>query len=136
MSNKGTLKFVPGQNIHQGNISSYHFHMPIKLEPRNGNFANNEPTHRIIGRAPAGHEFEAGVAWEGTVKNGDQRGKAYFTLKFEDPHEVVYNAWPSRTMAGEFDIKIPTEKTDNASEVNGASQSNNSSDQQPASAAA
>ncbi len=106
---KGSLKFNTQSGRHEGELATYHFQMNIALVQRPGEIKDKNPTHNIVGRAPAGHEFHAGVAWEGTLKNGGNRGKTYFTLKFEDPKKMILNAWPS-DVAGEFDIQVEKEQ--------------------------
>lgn len=111
---KGQIKLENGALV--GEVRTYSVALKFRLEAAEGR-SEKAPTHRIIGRAPAGHAFEAGVAWEKNIKNGESRGQTCFALQFDDPafgaEPVHFNAWPDNKDGGWY---IEAERQKRASE--------------------
>lgn len=81
-----------------GKLMTYAIALNFKLTVRQGLKTDKSPTHTIEGYSPAGHYFEAGVAWEKPISKGEKAGQTFFVLCFDDPvfgeKPVYYNAWP------------------------------------------
>lgn len=99
---KGQIKLENGSLT--GEIRTYAVCVKFKLETATNRSSDKSPSHRIIGRAPAGHAFEAGVAWEKEIRNGESKGQTCFMLQFDDPafgaEPVYFNAWPDNKIGG------------------------------------
>lgn len=103
----------------RGEVRTYAVALKFKLEVAQGRTSDKAPTHRIIGMAPAGHTFEAGVAWEKDIRNGESKGQTCFMLQFDDPafgaDPVYFNAWPNNKEGGWY-IEAERQKRDTQSD--------------------
>lgn len=68
-----------------GDIKTRRINENFKLVPNTHPVGEKPASHIIIARAPAGHEFEAGLAWRYNIERGAMRGQKGFNLLFNDP---------------------------------------------------
>lgn len=94
MSN-GTMKVNNGRFV--GQIVTMAICLNFALEPQGRN-SDKSPGYKVMAKAPAGHTFQAGVAWEYEIKRGEKIGQSMFSLTLEDPafgdKPIYFSAFP------------------------------------------
>lgn len=95
MSN-GSMKVNNGR--FEGEIRTMRIFLRFFLERNAAANSDKSPTHIIMAKAPAGHLFQAGIAWERTMRRGHNVGQSMFSLMLDDPEfsdkPVNFSAFP------------------------------------------
>lgn len=111
----GTMKLEG--NVFKGVIRTMRINLTFRLEKIQIRRSENAPDYNIVGRAPAGHAFQAGVAWERTMKRGDNVGQSMFSLSLEDPEfgdqPVYLSAFPNGQ--GGYDLTLERKRGEQVS---------------------
>lgn len=96
MSN-GIMKNIDG--TFKGEIRTMKLCLSFYLQPILGKKSQSSPDYDVIARSPLGHTCQVGVAWERTMKRGDNVGQSMFSFQLSDPDfgdsEIYFNAFPS-----------------------------------------
>jgi len=79
-----TVKGEPGSQIFLGRISSLTYKFPFRLISNSNPMSADAPTHLAFADGQ-GPQVEIGVAWQRTLERGDQAGKPFFSMVFDDP---------------------------------------------------
>ncbi|MBL4761687.1 MAG: hypothetical protein JKY93_03195 [Gammaproteobacteria bacterium] len=81
----------------------------FRLEVNTDKRGVKPPSHIIIGKAPLGHAYQAGLAYEYDINKGDMTGRIGFNLCFNDPDlgasSLWFSAYPNATMGWDLSFK-------------------------------
>lgn len=107
MSN-GTMKVNNGR--YEGEIRTMRIFLKFFLEKNQAATRSDKaPSHLIIAKAPAGHLFQAGVAWERSITKGEHSGLTMFSMQLEDPEfgdKPIYLSVFPQGHGGEYAITL------------------------------
>lgn len=123
MSN-GTMKVNNGR--FEGEIRTMKIFLRFFLEKNKGARSDKAPSHTIIARAPAGHLFQAGVAWERGINRGESAGLTMLSLQLDDPEfgdkPIYFTAFPDG-VGGEYNIVLERKRQESVANGDGAAAS-------------
>jgi uncharacterized protein (DUF736 family) len=107
-----------------GFFTCYALALNFWLEKNTNRFSDKAPHFVVMGRAPAGHSFQAGVAWEYIIKSGKSVGEIMYSITLDDPafgeKPINLTAYPSAM--GEWDVSIERKRAEQASPKEEAAQ--------------
>ncbi|MBU0799659.1 MAG: DUF736 domain-containing protein [Alphaproteobacteria bacterium] len=112
---KGRLIVSEKDNGLVGQIRTRRLNETFQLMINTHPVGQKPASHIIIARAPAGHDFEAGLAWKYKIERGQMAGQHGFNLLFNDPDygkPFWVSAFPVAANQWDLSVKSDEEMTD------------------------
>lgn len=107
----GTMKINNGR--YEGEIRTMRIFLKFYLEKNRAARSDKAPTHTIIAKSPAGHMFQAGIAWERGINRGDHAGLTMLSLQLDDPEfgdkPIYFSVFPDGH-GGDYSIQLERKK--------------------------
>lgn len=99
MSRIGRIDLTPrndGTQFLKGEFTTAHHAVDFRLDKIEGDRPEKAPTHEIVTRGGHGRFAVIGMAWEHTIKRGDNAGAPMYMLEFDDPDlpQIRLTAFP------------------------------------------
>lgn len=100
MSRIGRIDLTPradGSKFLKGDFTTAHHAVDFRLDKIEGDRPEKAPTHEIVTRGGHGRFATIGMAWEHTIKRGENAGAPMYMLEFDDPDLPAFRltAFPS-----------------------------------------